>query len=152
MNWFISFNVHAFIKSNRYTEKLLHGESMQAGIVYLLRSLSFFPFLSHSLLFSSFSLLRLFNNPPPRRKSAEIRGEHEPPRRLHCRWYSDQEFHSFFSVFCSDFCLINMRMEGKAAETYRRYCYCSDESETTMRIFCWTSRELQCSDDVFCVR
>jgi len=121
MNWFISFNTHAFIKSNRYTEKLLRSESMQTGIVlylvlFLSLSLSLSLFLSFSHSLFSFSLLRLhlFNNPPPH-KSAEIRGERDPPRRLHCRWYSDREFPSFFFFF-SGFCLINTRIEDKVAE------------------------------------
>jgi len=116
MNWFISFNTHAFIKSNRYTEKLLHSESMQTGIVlYPPRFFSFvlFSFLSLSLSLS-LSRFRLFSNPPPHRKSAEIRGKREPPRRLHCRRYSRISF--FFSFFCSDFCLINTRIEDRAAE------------------------------------
>lgn len=143
MNWFISFNTHAFIKSNRYTEKLLHGESMQMGIVlYLILSPSFSPsfFLSFSrfFFFSSFSFLYLIINHrivnPSKFEANASRLEDYTATGIRIKNF-------LLSFFCFNFCLINTRMEDKAAETYGRYCHCFNESET-MRIFRWTPHQL----------
>jgi len=139
MNWFISFNTHAFIKSNWYTEKLLHSESMQAGIVLYPHSLSLsfsFSLLLSPLLFLSLSLslsLSLFSVyliihhrvvNPPKFEANESRLEDYTAAGIRIGNFL------FLLYFCSDFCLINTRMEGKAVETYRRYRHCLKESET----------------------